>query len=99
MLFIISGFLYALHDNRPYKQRTKKRLRTLLLPYLIWSAAGFAFTYVLEMFPYTRSIIETSQIVQIDDSRTLLHDYRWYEMLGDGSSCLCHTSFGLFVCC
>jgi len=82
MLFIISGYLYALHDNRPYKQRTKKRLRTLLLPYLIWSAAGFAFTYVLEMFPFTRSIIETSQIVQIDDNRTLLHDYRWYEMLG-----------------
>ncbi|MFZ4549269.1 MAG: hypothetical protein ACOYN4_17610, partial [Bacteroidales bacterium] len=24
MLFIISGFLYALHDQKPYKQRTNK---------------------------------------------------------------------------
>jgi fucose 4-O-acetylase-like acetyltransferase len=80
MLFIISGFLYALHDHRPYGQRTKKRLRTLLLPYLIWSAAGFAFTYFLEMFPYTREIVTSSNIVRIDDSRALLHDYRWYEM-------------------
>ncbi len=82
MLFIISGFLYALHDARPYGQRTKKRLRTLLLPYLIWSALGFAFTYFLEIFPYTRDIVSNSNIVRIDDSRALLHDYRWYEMLG-----------------
>jgi fucose 4-O-acetylase-like acetyltransferase len=82
MLFIISGFLYALHDNRPYKQRTTKRLRTLLLPYLIWSVAGFAFTYILELFPYTRSLVDGSHIVQIDEERNLLHDYTWYEIAG-----------------
>jgi fucose 4-O-acetylase-like acetyltransferase len=81
MLFIISGFLYALHDYRPYKECTNKRLRTLLLPYLIWSAVGFAFTYVLELFPYGEHLIANSHIVQIDDQRMLLHDYRWYEML------------------
>ena len=81
MLFIISGFLYALHDYRPYKERTNKRLRTLLLPYLIWSAVGFAFTYVLELFPYGEHFIANSHIVQIDDQRMLLHDYHWYEML------------------
>ena len=82
MLFIISGFLYALHDNRPYGQRTKKRLRTLLLPYLIWSALGFAFTWLLEMFPWSKAIVAGSHIVQADDTRMLLHDYRWYEMAG-----------------
>ncbi len=82
MLFIISGFLFALHDYRPYRQRTGKRLRTLLLPYLIWSALGFAFTYFLELFPYTRDIVAASNIVRIDDHRVLLHDYHWYEMLG-----------------
>ncbi len=82
MLFIISGFLFALHDNKPYGERTRKRLRTLLLPYLIWSALGFAFTYFLELFPYTRDVVSASNIVRIDDSRALLHDYRWYEMLG-----------------
>jgi len=38
MLFIISGYLYALQDNKPYKESIIKRLRTLFLPYLIWSA-------------------------------------------------------------
>lgn len=82
MLFIISGFLYALHDDRPYGQRTKKRLRTLLFPYLIWSLVGFAFTYILEMFPYTRSLVECSHIVQIDEERNLLHDYTIFETIG-----------------
>ncbi len=81
MLFIISGFLYALHDQRPYGQRTRKRLRTLLLPYLIWSALGFGFTWALEMFPWSKAIVISSQIVRLDDHRSLLHDYQWYEMI------------------
>jgi fucose 4-O-acetylase-like acetyltransferase len=81
MLFIISGFLFALHDYRPCKERTNKRLRTLLLPYLIWSAVGLLFTFLLELFPYTRGIITNSHIIQIDNNRMLLHDYYWYEML------------------
>jgi fucose 4-O-acetylase-like acetyltransferase len=82
MLFIISGFLYAIHDQKPYKQRTNKRLRTLLLPYLIWSAVGILFTYALELFPFGLNLVESSSIVQIDDVRKLLHDYHWYELLG-----------------
>ena len=81
MLFIISGFLFALQDYKPYKQRTGKRFRTLILPYLIWSAIGFAFTFGLEMIPWGRNLVATSNIVRIDDTRVLLHDYAWYEML------------------
>jgi fucose 4-O-acetylase-like acetyltransferase len=81
MLFIISGFLFALHDQKPYKQRTNKRLRTLLLPYLIWSAFGIIFTYALELFPFGKDIVANSNIVKIDDTRLLLHDYHWYELL------------------
>ncbi len=81
MLFIISGYLFALNDARPYGQRTKKRLKTLLVPYLIWSAVGFAFTYCLELFPGSREMVSNSNIVRIDDTRTLLHEYHWYEML------------------
>jgi peptidoglycan/LPS O-acetylase OafA/YrhL len=51
-------------------------------PYIIWSAAGLAFTYALEFFPATRGWVSTSGVVQIDDTRKLLHDYHWYEMLG-----------------
>lgn len=81
MLFIISGYLFALHDQKPYKQRTNKRLRTLLIPYLVWSAIGILFTYLLESFPTGRDLVTSSHIVQIDDTRQLLHDYHWYELL------------------
>lgn len=81
MLFIISGYLYALHDQKPYKQRTNKRLRTLLLPYLVWSAIGILFTYFLESFPYGHDLVASSHVVQIDNTRLLLHDYHWYELL------------------
>lgn len=81
MLFIISGYLYALSDYKPYKERTTKRLRTLLLPYLIWSAVGFGITWLFELVPYTNALIRESHIVQIDDNRMLLHDYKWYEAL------------------
>jgi fucose 4-O-acetylase-like acetyltransferase len=81
MLFIISGFLFALHDQKPYKQRTNKRLRTLLLPYLIWSAIGIIFTLILESFSVGRELVSGSHIVQIDNTRQLLHDYNWYELL------------------
>ena len=81
MLFIISGYLFALHDQKPYKQRTNKRLRTLLAPYLIWSALGIIFTYLLELFHFGSSLVADSHIVQMDDTRQLLHDYHWYELL------------------
>jgi fucose 4-O-acetylase-like acetyltransferase len=81
MLFIISGYLYSLRDQKPYKQRTNKRLRTLLLPYLIWSAIGILFTYGLEVLPYGRDLVAGSSIVQIDETRKLLHDYHWYELI------------------
>lgn len=81
MLFIISGFLFAMHDYRPYGERTKKRLRTLLLPYLIWSAIGFGYTWLMEMFPLTRGFITSSNVVRIDDTRVLLHEYHWWEMI------------------
>jgi len=82
MLFIISGYLFALHDDKPYKERVGKRFRTLIIPYLIWSAAGLAFTYGIEITAFGRALVSGSHVVQIDNARLLLHDYRWYELLG-----------------
>lgn len=81
MLFAISGYLYAMRDEQVYGQRIKKRLRVLLIPYLVWSAAGLAFVYGLEMFPLTRSLVENSHLVQVSKTRLLVHDYYWYELL------------------
>lgn len=81
MLFIISGYLYALHDQKPYKQRTNKRLRTLLVPYLLWSGLAILVIYFLELIPSLNSVFTDAGITQIDNSRKLLHDYHWYELL------------------
>lgn len=79
MLFIISGYLFALGDYKSYKQRCAKRVKTLLYPYLIWSAAGLLLTYVLELSFYGKNIVVATRMMQIDESRTLLHQYHWYE--------------------
>jgi fucose 4-O-acetylase-like acetyltransferase len=81
MLFIISGYLFSMNDYRPYKSRTWKRFRTLFIPYLIWSAIGIIFTYSLELVPLSRALVSDSHVVQIDNTRLLLHDYKWYELL------------------
>ena len=81
MLFAISGYLFALHDDQPQGQRVKKRLKTLLAPYLLWSAFGIGMTYGLELIPFTREMIADSHVVQIDNTRILIHDYYWYEIL------------------
>ncbi len=47
LLFLISGYIYALQDNKPYLQRIRKRFVTLIIPFLIWSAIGLAITYLL----------------------------------------------------
>jgi fucose 4-O-acetylase-like acetyltransferase len=81
MLFIISGFLYSMSDHKPYGERTGKRFRTLFLPYLAWSALGMAFIWILECFAPTRDMVISSEVVRIDQSRVLVHDYHWYEAL------------------
>jgi fucose 4-O-acetylase-like acetyltransferase len=81
MLFIISGYLFALSDNKPYKQRAGKRVRTLLYPYLIWSAFGLLLTFVLELFPYSKNVVAETHMMQLDESRNLLHQYHWYEVI------------------
>ncbi len=81
MLFIISGYLFAMGDYKPYKQRIAKRVKTLLYPYLIWSAVGLLLTYILELSVSGKNIVAATHMMQIDESRTLLHQYHWYEVL------------------
>jgi fucose 4-O-acetylase-like acetyltransferase len=81
MLFIISGYLFAMNDYRPYKQRAGKRVRTLLYPYLVWSAVGLLLTFVLELFTESRNVVVATNMMQLDDTRHLLHQYHWWEVL------------------
>lgn len=81
MFAAISGYLYAGKDDEPYKLRTRKRVLTLLLPYLVWSGLILVFIYLFEMYPASNKIIAASHVLQIDSTRMLLHDYHWYELL------------------
>jgi len=69
MLFIISGYLFALHDAKPYAERMKKRLRTLGIPYLIWSAVALLITFLWQQFPATAQAVAHAQLDQLGDNR------------------------------
>jgi fucose 4-O-acetylase-like acetyltransferase len=69
MLFMISAYLFALHDSKPHGERMKKRLRTLLIPYLCWSAFALLFTFILQQFPLTADVVKSAQIDQFGNNR------------------------------
>ena len=75
MLFIISGYLFSLNDYKPYKVRILKRINTLLMPYLLWSAIWMIITFLLEFNSFTREVVYNSRLLRISDMKMLLHDY------------------------
>lgn len=81
MLFVISGYLFALHDAQPHRQRMHKRVRTLLLPYFLWSGIHLLILYAMEMDATTRGWLLANGINQMDAQRALLSDYHWYDIL------------------
>lgn len=80
LLFLISGYLYSLRDDvQPYWQHIKKRMRVLFLPYIIWSAVGMAFIYLMMHFSTTRIIVLNSHILPETNNRLINNTYRWYD--------------------
>ena len=69
MLFVISGYIFAIQDHRPFLQRVKRRFGTLLLPYFIWSAIGLLFTYLLQQGELTAEIVARANLDQLGDNR------------------------------
>ena len=69
MLFIISGYIFALQDDKPYKQLVQKRFITLMIPFFIWSAAGIAVTWLWQQFPVTAQAVKDAQLDQLGDNR------------------------------
>ena len=63
ILFAISGYLFARRDGRePHGQRVRRRLRTLGLPYLLWSGLWLLALWALEQFPVTRQAVIDAEI-------------------------------------
>jgi fucose 4-O-acetylase-like acetyltransferase len=81
LLFLISGYLYALHDGAPNHERIRKRVRTLLVPYLLWSGLCLLAFYGLETIPVARAWIAAARVARIHGTHLLVHDYSWDEIL------------------
>lgn len=69
MLFIISGFLFTLGDDKPQGTRISKRARTLLLPYIIWGGVAILITFLLQQNSFTAAIVQKASIDQFGDNR------------------------------
>jgi hypothetical protein len=63
ILFAISGYLFAKREGTaPHGQRVRRRLRTLGLPYLLWSGLWLAALWALEQFPITKQAVIDAEI-------------------------------------
>jgi fucose 4-O-acetylase-like acetyltransferase len=69
LLFIMSGYIYALQDSKPYFDRIKRRFSTLMIPFFIWSAVGLAITYLWQQFPLTAQAVADAKLDQLGDNR------------------------------
>ena len=56
IFFAISGYLFFF-KSFDYRRQVQKRIKTLLLPYLIWSLLGAILVYGLLLLPATRNIL------------------------------------------
>jgi hypothetical protein len=63
ILFAISGYLFARREGaEPHGQRVRRRLRTLGLPYLLWSGLWLLALWALEQFPITKQAVIDAEI-------------------------------------
>ncbi len=58
ILFAISGYLFARREGaEPHGQRVRRRLRTIGLPYVLWSGLWLAVLWALEQFLVTQQAV------------------------------------------
>jgi fucose 4-O-acetylase-like acetyltransferase len=82
ILFAISGYLFAHHDSRaPHKSRVKRRVQTLLVPYLLWSAIGLGLTWLMEQYPVTRQLVLSASLSPFGPQNPLVSHYSPSELL------------------
>lgn len=67
LLFLISGYIFAMQDKKPYGQRIKKRFTTLMIPYFIWSAIGIGMTLLWEQSAVTAQAVAEAKLDQLGD--------------------------------
>lgn len=66
LFFLISGYLFFLKINGridEFIQKMGKRTKTLLIPYLLWSAWGLFFYFVLQQMPMSKNFFTHELII------------------------------------
>lgn len=64
MLFMISGYIFAYQDHKPYVDRVKKRFLSLMVPFFIWSAIGILITYLWQQNTITAQAVMNAKVDQ-----------------------------------
>jgi hypothetical protein len=62
MLFGIAGFVCAWQHQAPDAEGLRKKIQTLLVPYLVWSAAGLALSFAWHYLPVSGNVTEEYQL-------------------------------------
>ncbi len=76
LFFAISGYLFALGHDAPFWPRLRRRARTLLVPYLLWSAIGLLVTALLESWPPMREAIRAAHLAVVGDMPVARYGWR-----------------------
>ncbi|MBP7510152.1 MAG: acyltransferase [Prolixibacteraceae bacterium] len=75
LFFAISGYLFFLNINEgkpaEFLEKYKKRFRTLVIPYLLWSIFGLIFYFAIQSIPYFKPFF----------TRELIRDYSFSQVL------------------
>ena len=94
LLFIISGYLLAMNDTRPYKELMKKKFKTLMVPYFLWSIIGLGTAVALSYWSITSESVQAAHLQPVQKP---FADYTAGDWL---SAILWPTSFQLwFIRC
>jgi surface polysaccharide O-acyltransferase-like enzyme len=73
LFFLISGYLNYPSEPRPYKVLVRKRLRSLLVPYLLWSLVGLGLYWIVQ---HNELLWQATVKAQLDPySDTKIADY------------------------
>lgn len=73
VFFTISGYLFFLKKTKvfdDYILNIQKKLKSLVLPYLLWSIFGFILFFLLQIFPQTAIFFKSKHLI----------DYTFYEI-------------------
>ena len=78
LFFLISGYLFVINVEEAtvgtFLTKIKSRVRTVFIPYLLWSFLGIAIFFILQSLPVVRSFFNNSPISERSASELL---YIW----------------------